>query len=1409
MAEDKDLSTSQAKGDASSQAAPDDKSAPQEPVKPQENGSQEAATPEADSSSAGAGDAQTTKQNGEDATAAAAAPTPKDMRAIVLSGFGGLKGVKSLKKPEPQGVAENEVLVKVKTCGLNFLDLIARQGSLDSPPKPPFIMGFECAGEIEQVGEGVKDLKVGDRVVALPDYKAWAEYVTVPATSVYALPAGMSFNDATAITLNYTVAHILLFEIANLTPGKSILVQSAGGGVGQALVQLAKTVKDITIFGVASKSKHEALQSAGLIDHLLERGTDYAAAVKKESPKGVDIVFDCLYGEECNRGYGLLKPLGKYILFGLNNVSENKAFAAAKLWWQVNKMQPMKLYDENKTICGFNFRHLLYQQENHEYVRGVVKKVFDLWEEGKIKPVIDSTFALEDVTEAMQKMHEHKNIGKILLDLSLEPKPKPATPAKSKGKDKKNANQEEKKSPSAENEEAEKKAPELTNGTSEEKSESGLNGSRRWVTRPSNEVDLIEPQFVQPSISNSNAAPLVSTPTINSSSSLSSPKLRRTNRGYWSRELNLDEAEQRQLQQQRAEPPTGGPGAIIPGTNVAFNPSTVGIDEAFCDFGPLPSQSLCEWQDGCGAVKWTPGTGVGAHWLGGPLTDSTSGTSEGGYAFVDCSQPATTTKSPNSVESVSLSPFGLLHGPQLGNTGVLGTCLMFKYTMDGLSAAGLRLLLHHGYDDFSSTASRASSGFGNEGQNETAKPVTRACGGPALTATATATPLQGNLGQHLHGPDEKPLWHAHYHLLGTWQQAHILYTYHDIHTLIFEAIPVEIGDPSRSYKGHIAIDDIDLQPGTACTGFCNFAGGFCDWTNDIDDDFDWSLSHGSNNPTTGPVTDRESSSLGGGGGYTYIDSGWPRRPGDVARLISVSMPSTGPDSPLCLRFAFHMFGSGVGELKVSLRHSRSLDPTLQEIWKLRGNAGNAWFDSRVSLSSTDDYQIVFEASVGSTAMGDIAVDDISFTSGPCPTSPQVAAPPHYPHDCTFEIDECEWLNSREPALGTGSSSSSSSGPSGVGHLGGPLGSTGPRVEWERVSQQTLNPRNQRKPYTLPATRPRQEYFMGLQSRGVSPAGSPSAYLLGSLVKPTGEPICISFWYLMFESFIDAAGPSLGVLRVLVQPVGESLDAALPIWQLYNNQGPSWNYGQASIVEKRDFHILFEGTWGPNRATGNIAIDDIAFYTGNCTVKPNSAQVRPEDCSFEKGLCGWENLTSSGVNDPRMQWQRAFPNHRPAQLLDKTFGATGDFVFFDIFSPSMRREVRLRSPLIGVPLDDDATCFSFWFVAFGVEETTSLRLLKLSGTGGGGQDSSSIGESADDDESSEQQVLWTITAKGFNNLRPSWTWAQVTIEARSPYRLILEGSASNGGFAIDDVKFQPGICPIRPAVAKPAVETPEF
>ncbi|XP_078033852.1 MAM and LDL-receptor class A domain-containing protein 1 [Augochlora pura] len=774
-------------------------------------------------------------------------------------------------------------------------------------------------------------------------------------------------------------------------------------------------------------------------------------------------------------------------------------------------------------------------------------------------------------------------------------------------------------------------------------------------------------------------------------------------------------------------PPMSGPSPALASS----------VDEVFCDFNTFPTQTLCEWRNGDGTLDWRAGTGMATNWMGGPPSDYTTGTMEGGYAFLETSQI------PLSKESKARTLGGLLHSPQLGSTGVSGTCVMFKYALDGLSVAGLRVLIHAGTDEYSSKKEETEMIGTDNGTLPSCK--------PSVAETFS----------------ERIIWNAEYYTLGVWQQAQVLYTYPELHSVVIEGIPVDTTDTARLYRGYVAVDDIDLQPGTSCVGFCNFAGGFCDWSNDAEDDFDWTISRGSGNPTTGPAMD-SSSERSTAGGYAYIDSSFPRRPGDRARLLSTSFPAPNADAPMCLHFWFHMFGTGIGSLKLFVRHFRSLDAPLREIWSLNGNAGNTWFVAEITISSLDDFQLVFEASVGNTGMGDIAIDDISFAQGSCPISPQVAAPT--PRDCSFEVDECDWINSRDPD----------------------------RVEWERVLFQVLGSRNQRKPYSNGYTiNRRNEFFLGLgrPRGGPRSSGGGTAQLVSREINGSEESVCITFWYLMFESYIDSSGPSLGVLRVSVQTTGESSTESRSIWQLYNNQGPTWNYAQISVTEKRNFNIVFEGTWGPNRASGSIGIDDISFYTGKCTVKPPSAAARPEDCSFEKGLCGWENITSSD-NERAVTWQSAFLTHRPAQLLDKTFGATGDFIFFDIFTTNQKStDVRLRSPIIQTSPDEESVCFTFWFAAFGVEESTTLQVIKMN---------AEEEQGVPNDTGNQEQTLWSLTAKGFNNPRPVWTAGQVTIDARVPYHLILRGSASNGGFAIDDIKFQPQTCATRPTAAQPIV-----
>ncbi|XP_027789023.2 synaptic vesicle membrane protein VAT-1 homolog-like isoform X1 [Marmota flaviventris] len=320
----------------------------------------------------------------------------QEMRAVVLAGFGGLNKLRLSRKamPEPQ---DGELKIRVKACGLNFIDLMVRQGNIDNPPKTPLVPGFECSGIVEALGDSVKGYEIGDRVMAFVNYNAWAEVVCTPVEFVYKIPDDMSFSEAAAFPMNFVTAYMMLFEVANLREGMSVLVHSAGGGVGQAVAQLCSTVPNVTVFGTASTFKHEAIKDS--VTHLFDRNADYVQEVKRISAEGVDIVLDCLCGDNTGKGLSLLKPLGTYILYGSSNMvtGETKSFFSfAKSWWQVEKVNPIKLYEENKVIAGFSLLHLLFKQGRAGLVRGVVDRLIGLYNQKKIKPVVDSLWALEE-----------------------------------------------------------------------------------------------------------------------------------------------------------------------------------------------------------------------------------------------------------------------------------------------------------------------------------------------------------------------------------------------------------------------------------------------------------------------------------------------------------------------------------------------------------------------------------------------------------------------------------------------------------------------------------------------------------------------------------------------------------------------------------------------------------------------------------------------------------------------------------------------------------------------------------------------------------------------------------------------------------------------------------------------------
>ncbi|XP_016306174.1 synaptic vesicle membrane protein VAT-1 homolog [Sinocyclocheilus anshuiensis] len=341
-----------------------------------------------------------------EAAAAAAADTPApaeekapeedtfSYRALVLTGYGGYDKVKLQVKKGKPALKSGEVMVRVKMCGLNFADLMARQGLYDRLPSPPVTPGMECSGIIEAVGEDVTDRKVGDKVLVLNRSGMWQEVVVVATTHTFLIPEGMSFEEAAALPVNYITAYLMLFDFGHLRPNQSVLIHMAAGGVGIAATQLCKTVNDVTLFGTASASKHEVISQGGVTHPIDYRTRDYVEEIRKISPKGLDIVLDPLGGSDTHKGYNLLKPMGKlisYVIF--NHIA----------------MEALPPLSRNFLPFILNYPH-----QSH-LIAQAMAAVMDLYRQGKIKPRIDSTYHLEQVGDAMRRMQERNNIGKIIL----------------------------------------------------------------------------------------------------------------------------------------------------------------------------------------------------------------------------------------------------------------------------------------------------------------------------------------------------------------------------------------------------------------------------------------------------------------------------------------------------------------------------------------------------------------------------------------------------------------------------------------------------------------------------------------------------------------------------------------------------------------------------------------------------------------------------------------------------------------------------------------------------------------------------------------------------------------------------------------------------------------------------------
>jgi len=337
------------------------------------------------------------------------------MRAVWITRTGGPEVLAVRETPDPEP-GPGEVRVRVHAAGLNFAEVMARQGLYPDAPKPPCVVGYEVSGVVDALGPAAVGPAVGRRVMALVRFGGHADTVCAPAEQVLEIPDELSFEEAAALPVNYLTAYHMLFRVANLRPNERVLVHMAAGGVGIAVLQLCATVDGVTTFGTASAAKHEVLRAEGCTHPIDYRSVDYVREVRRlTGGDGVDIVLDPLGGKDWRKGMSLLRRPGRLVAYGFANLAvgeRRNLVSLARQAVRVPLFTPLGLMNANHSVSGVNIGHLW---KRVALLREELDALLTLWRAGSVKPRIDAVFPFDEAAQAHQRITERRNTGKVIL----------------------------------------------------------------------------------------------------------------------------------------------------------------------------------------------------------------------------------------------------------------------------------------------------------------------------------------------------------------------------------------------------------------------------------------------------------------------------------------------------------------------------------------------------------------------------------------------------------------------------------------------------------------------------------------------------------------------------------------------------------------------------------------------------------------------------------------------------------------------------------------------------------------------------------------------------------------------------------------------------------------------------------
>lgn len=320
--------------------------------------------------------------------------------------------IREVPAPIPQA---GQVLIKVEAFGLNFADVMARKGMYKEAPPLPCVLGYDVAGTVISVGEGVTNVIAGERVTAMTRFGGYSEYAITDARAIARIPGNLTAAAATAMATQFCTAYFAAAEMVNLFPGDKVLVQSGAGGVGTALIQYAK-YKQCEIFSTAgTEEKLKYLSSLGVHHPINYTSGDFEEEINKITDgKGVDVIFDAVGGKSVKKGFRSLAAGGRIVCYGAADMSNKNIVRKIIAAIGFGFYHPVMLMVPSRSMIGINMLRVADSQP--QILQRCFEAVAGLTEKGVFTPVIGKIFPVDEIGAAHEYLEKRKSMGKVVVE---------------------------------------------------------------------------------------------------------------------------------------------------------------------------------------------------------------------------------------------------------------------------------------------------------------------------------------------------------------------------------------------------------------------------------------------------------------------------------------------------------------------------------------------------------------------------------------------------------------------------------------------------------------------------------------------------------------------------------------------------------------------------------------------------------------------------------------------------------------------------------------------------------------------------------------------------------------------------------------------------------------------------------